>query len=406
MVNDGSTPETAMPVREVSQKIAGWINRLGTIWVMGQVVEQRRTRNWVYLTLRDPLAEMSLKVTFNATVLEISGPIPDGGTLAVEAKPMFWTKSGELHLNALQYVSVGEGRLLAQLEQRKRALQAEGLFDPSRKKRPPFMPRLIGVITGRDTAAERDVYENVRRRWSGARLLTQPAAMQGPNCVPEVVAALQILDQHPDVDVIIIARGGGSLEDLLPFSDETLIRAVAACHTPVVSAIGHDIDTPHLDLVADVPASTPTDAAKYVVPDEVTERAVVREAVVRMGRAVVKQVEQRQIELDRLRSRPVLENPSAVIALHAERLANVRACLNRAVDEHLRTEQRDVEHALARITAMSPKATLERGYAILSDNVGGPVTAAGAEPGEIVKAVVLDGELYLEITHTEPKERS
>lgn len=398
MVKDGSSPEQAMPLREVSQRIQGWIDRLGTIWVEGQLVEINQRQRWVFLTLRDTDAEVSMSVTSTSQVWDLAGPIPHGATVTALCKPSWWTKNGRLSLQAREIRASGEGRLLAQLEQRKRLLQAEGLFDPSRKKRLPFLPRRIALITSPGSDAERDFRRHVTLRWPAVDVETVPVTVQGPRCAEEVMVALHTVDVRDDVDLIVITRGGGSMEDLLGFSDEGLVRAAAACRTPLVSAIGHEADSPLLDLVADLRASTPTDAAKRVVPDVAELTGQLDRDVAALRRAVVATVEHARRDLEALRSRPVLQNPMASLDLHRERLDDLSARLHRATSSVLRSEKQAVEHARARIEAMSPKNTLARGYAILLDDVGETVTSVTQlEPGQIIEAYVADGQLELSV---------
>ena len=271
-----SSPEQPQPLRAVVLATKDYVERLGPVWVEGQLIEiKRRSGATQFLTMRDQLAEISVTISTSQAVLDAAGPITEGTVVAAWVKPTVWTKSGSLTFECRELRPSGEGRLLAAIEQRKRMLQAEGLFDPARKRRLPFLPRRIGLVTGAQSAAERDVVENIGRRWPAAVVEIRHSLVQGPAAVEQLIGAIRSLDAHPEVDVIIVARGGGSLEDLLPFSDEALARAVFACRTPVVSAIGHETDTPILDLVADVRASTPTDAAKRVVPDAAAEAEAV-----------------------------------------------------------------------------------------------------------------------------------
>lgn len=407
MPKDGSSPESAMPLREVSQKIGAWVGRLGAIWVEGQVIELNQRRGWVYLTVRDALAEASMQITAPASVLDLAGPVPEGSTIVAWVKPSWFGKNGRLTLQANEIRPSGEGRLLAQLEQRKRMLQAEGLFATSRKKRLPFLPRTIGLITSPGSDAERDFRRHVALRWPAAVIEMVPVAVQGPKCAEEVMVALHSLDVRPDVDVIVITRGGGSMEDLLGFHDEGLVRAAAGCRTPIVSAIGHEADTPLLDLVADLRASTPTDAAKRVVPDVADLARDLERDLTALRRGVMATVANEQRELDALRNRPVLLNPALAVDPHRERIDALTAQLHRSVELMLRQEKQAVEHARARIEAMSPKNTLARGYAILIDDVGETVTSVkGLEPGQVVEAYLADGQLELSIEDIATKEPS
>jgi exodeoxyribonuclease VII large subunit len=401
-----SSPEHPQPLRAVVGATKEWVERLNPIWVEGQLIEiKRRSGPTQFLVMRDTLAEVSVSLSTSLAVLDAAGPLTEGTVVAAWVKPTVWTKSGALTFECRELRPSGEGRLLAAVEQRKRMLQAEGLFDPARKRRLPFLPRRIGLITGAASAAERDVVTNIANRWPAAVVETRHALVQGPLAVEQVIDALGSLDALYDVDVIIVARGGGSLEDLLPFSDEALARAVFACRTPVVSAIGHETDTPIIDLVADVRASTPTDAAKRVVPDAAEEARQVGLALARVRRSVVTRVETEQRRLDELRSRPVLRDPSATLDGHIERLALARQRLTRAVDSRLREEAIGLGHTIERVRALSPQATLARGYAILTDAEGQTVdTVFATEVGDAITARLADGRIDLTVTATEPQE--
>ena len=403
-----SSPENPQPLRVVAQEVKGWVERLGPVWVSGQIIElQRRQGPTQFLTLRDPLAEVSERISTTAAVLDTAGPLSEGTTVAAWIKPTVWTKNGQLTYQCQDIRPLGEGRLLAQIEQRKRMLQAEGLFDRTLKKRLPFLPREIGLITAKDSAAERDVVQHVMRRWPGAVIRIQYAQMQGITSVQQVADALARLEKAPEVDVVVIARGGGSLEDLLPFSDESLVRAVFAARTPVVSAIGHESDTPILDLVADARASTPTDAARLVVPDVVEERRGVDDARRRLRTAVSARIAGERRTLAELRARPVLGDPSGPVRVHRERLDELRERARRALRYRLREESALVGSALARVRAMSPQATLERGYAILLAGDGTTVTrVADLDIGDDLLAHLADGTATLEVRDTSPTEET
>jgi exodeoxyribonuclease VII large subunit len=403
-----SSPEHPQPLRAVVQATKEWVERLNPIWVEGQLIEiKRRSGPTQFLVMRDTLAEVSVSLSTSQAVLDAAGPLTEGTVVAAWVRPTVWSKNGALTFECRELRPSGEGRLLAAIEQRKRMLQAEGLFDPARKRRLPFLPRRIGLITGAGSAAERDVVTNVANRWPAAVVETRHALVQGPLAVEQVIGALKSLDDLYDVDVIIVARGGGSLEDLLPFSDEALARAVFACRTPVVSAIGHETDTPIIDLVADVRASTPTDAAKRVVPNAAEQAQHVAMAIGRVRRAIVGRVQAEQRGLDELRSRPVLRDPSASLDGHVERLELARQRLTRAVEARLREEAIGVGHTIERVRALSPRATLARGYAILADADGHTVdTVAATEAGAAVTARLADGRLDLTVTAVEPQEQS
>jgi len=401
-----SSPEKPQPLRTVVFATRDCVARLGAVWVEGQLIEiKRRTGATQFLTLRDTVEEVSVSISTSQAVLDAAGPLTEGTEVAAWPKPTLWTKSGSLSFQCRELRPSGEGRLLAAIEQRKRMLQAEGLFDSALKKRLPFLPRRIGLITGADSAAERDVIENIARRWPAAVIDVEHTLVQGPQAAGQVIEAVKALDGRPEVDVIIIARGGGSLEDLLPFSEEALVRAVHACRTPVVSAIGHETDTPILDLVADLRASTPTDAAKRVVPDAAAETEGLTGATRRLRQALATTVANEQRRLDDLRNRPVLQNPTAALVGHVERLSTARERLQRAIGVQLREEQTSLSHALTRVRALSPQATLQRGYAILSDSKGNTVdrTSTTAK-GRKITAQLADGRLGLTVASIEKKD--
>ncbi|GAA1605807.1 exodeoxyribonuclease VII large subunit [Saccharothrix algeriensis] len=388
----------------VSQKISAWIGRLGWIWVDGQVAQlsRRPGSQTVFLTLRDPSADLSLTVTTGREVLDRGAPeLNEGARVIVHAKPEWFAQRGTLSLRADEIRQVGLGELLARLEQLKKLLQAEGLFDPRRKRRLPFLPQRIGLITARASAAERDVLTNARRRWPSVDFRVVPVTVQGPTAVPSIIGALQLLDADESVDVIIMARGGGSVEDLLPFSDEALCRAVFACRTPVISAIGHEPDTPLVDWVADVRASTPTDAAKRVVPDLGDEIRLIEQARGRLTRAVRHRVEREQQRLDSLRSRPALAKPYQMIETRATEVTALRDRAARALTHRLHRAEGDLTHTLARLRALSPAATLSRGYAIVQRPDGHVARAAtDVTPGDPLRIRLAEGELTATVTET------
>ncbi|KIR65136.1 exodeoxyribonuclease VII large subunit [Micromonospora haikouensis] len=384
-------------MRVVSQKVGAWIARLGWVWVDGQVaqISRRPGASTVFLTLRDPSADLSLTVTTNRDVLDAGAPeLREGARVVLHAKPEFYAARGTLSLRADEIRQVGLGELLARLEKLKKLLAAEGLFDRARKRRLPFLPGRIGLITGRASAAERDVLTNARRRWPAVEFRTVNVAVQGPGAVPQIVDALKALDADPTVDVIVIARGGGGIEDLLPFSDEALCRAVFACRTPVVSAIGHETDAPLVDYVADVRASTPTDAAKRVVPDLAEELRLIRQARQRVERAVRNLVDREAHRLDGLRSRPVLARPQVMVEQRAADVTALRQRAGRTLHHRLGAAQDELRHTLARLRALSPAATLERGYAIVQRADGHVVRAAGeVGRGDALRVRLAEGEL-------------
>lgn len=379
-----STPEAPQPVRAVLQAVGGWIGRLGRIWVEGQIAELNRRGGMAYITLRDPVANVSARVLCPVRVLEAAAPVPQpGARVVVHAKPDFYVPRGTFSLQALEIRHVGLGELLARLEQLRRTLAAEGVFSDARKRRLPFLPNTVGLVCGRGSAAERDVLENGRRRWPAVRFEVRQVAVQGDRAVGEVLTALEDLDSRDEVDVIIIARGGGSLEDLLPFSDEALVRAVAATRTPVVSAIGHEQDAPLLDYVADVRASTPTDAAKKVVPDVGEQLQLIRQLRDRARRVLQGGIAREEAWLSGMRSRPVLASPLRELDRQAEQVLAMRDRARRALTSALDFAGDGLGHTRARLHALSPATTLARGYAIVQRGDGTVVrSAAEAGPGE------------------------
>jgi exodeoxyribonuclease VII large subunit len=359
-----TSAEAPVPVRTVLQAVGGWIGKLGRIWVEGQIAECKKRGNTVFLTLRDPIAAVSAQVICTRAVFDAVGPA-EGARVVIFVKPDFNATRGSFALTAIEIRAVGIGELLARLEKLRRELAAEGLFAPERKRALPFLPGVIGLVCGRESAAERDVVQNAQRRWPAVRFRIEQSAVQGPYAAGEVVEALRKLDADPEVDVIVIARGGGSLEDLLPFSDEALLRAVAACRTPVVSAIGHEQDTPLLDYVADLRASTPTDAAKRIVPDVAEQLALVTQLRDRARRSMRGWLEREQAWLGATRSRPALADPVREIERQAEQVDALLGRARQSVDASLKRAGDDIAHTKARLLALSPAATLRRGYAIV-----------------------------------------
>ena len=377
-----TSAEAPVPVRTVLQLVGGWIGRLGRVWVEGQIAECSRRGANVYLTLRDPIAAVSVRVVATRQVFDATAPA-EGARIVVWARPDFNASRGSFMLTALEIRAVGIGELLARLERLRRELAAEGLFSSERKRVLPFLPRVIGLICGRDSAAQRDVQENAGRRWPAVRFRVEQTAVQGSFAVAEVTDALHRLDADPDVDVIVIARGGGSIEDLLPFSDESLVRAVAACRTPVVSAIGHEQDTPLLDYVADLRASTPTDAAKRVVPDVAEQFSLIGQLRDRARRSVTGWLDRETSWLASIRSRPALADPVREVERQSEQVAALLQRTRVSLDASLIRGRDDLGHVRARLLALSPASTLRRGYAIVQHAGDGVVrTAAEVESEE------------------------
>ena len=412
MSAEPTSAENPWPVRTVARKIAEWINRLGQVWVEGQVtqINARQGTQTAFVTLRDPAADVSMTVTCQTSMLRaIDPPLRDGASVIVHAKPTFYLGRGTISLRASEIRAVGIGELLARIERLRRLLAAEGLFAPERKRRLPFLPKGIGLITGRASAAERDVLVNAHNRWPAAPFQVVNTAVQGVQAVPQIVKALRMLDADPSVEVIVIARGGGSVEDLLPFSDETLCRAVAAARTPVVSAVGHEPDTPLLDHVADVRCSTPTDAGKRVVPDVREEAERVRQMRDRARRALHGWVDTQCRLLDQLRSRPVLADPLGPVNRRAEDIALHRERGRRAMLNLVSHEQAAIAGARGKLTALGPAATLERGYAVVQyrDEAGNLQVLrhiSEVAEGTPLRVRVVDGAVHAVTQSTEPGE--
>ncbi len=402
MSEPATSPEKPWPVRTVARKVADWINRLGDVWVEGQVtqISNRPGTGTAFLTLRDPAADVSMTVTCPTGMLrEHQPPLTDGTRVILHARPAFFIGRGTLSLRADEIRAVGIGQLLARIERLRKLLHAEGLFDPRRKRKPPFLPNTVGLITGRASAAEHDVMVNARARWPAVRFRVENVATQGAFAVPQIVDALGALDRDKDVDVIVIARGGGSVEDLLPFSDETLLRAVSDCRTPVLSAIGHEQDTPLLDHVADVRCSTPTDAGKRVVPDIAEESARVRQLRDRARRALHGWVDRERHRLDALCSRPALADPFTPLEQRSAQVSMLVERSRRAMTALVSSERASLDHTRARLTTLGPAATLARGYAVVQrvDEEGNPRvlrSTAEAPDGTRLRVRVADGAVH------------
>ncbi|MEV0299266.1 exodeoxyribonuclease VII large subunit [Nocardia sp. NPDC050710] len=368
-----NSAEQPWPVRSVALKVAQWIDRLGSIWVEGQItqINLRPGTRTAFLVLRDPSADMSLSVTCDPDLIRASPvPLQEGSRVVVYGKLSFFVGRGTISLRVIEIRPVGIGELLARIERLKALLAAEGLFDPRLKRPIPFLPETVGLITGRASAAERDVLTVARNRWPAVRFEVRNTAVQGPTAVPQMLEALAALDRDPAVDVIVLARGGGSVEDLLPFSDEALCRAIVAATTPIVSAIGHEPDNPLSDLVADLRAATPTDAAKRIVPDAAAELAGIRDMRDRAAAALRGWVERETRALAQLRSRPVLADPLREIDRRTEEVERLRTSARRCADHLLRTESTATRHLREKLTAVGPAATLSRGYAVVQRVTG------------------------------------
>jgi exodeoxyribonuclease VII large subunit len=392
----GQSPEHPYPVRAVAIRVAGWIDKLGTVWVEGQIAQMniRPNTKTVFMVLRDPAADMSLTITCSRDLV-MNAPIKltEGSAVIVSGKPNFYTGRGTFSLRVNEIRAVGVGELLARIERLRQLLDAEGLFDPRLKRPIPFLPDTIGLITGRASAAERDVTSVATARWPAVRFAIRNTAVQGPNAVAQMVEALRALDKDPDVNVIVLARGGGSVEDLLPFSDETLCRVISNCRTPVVSAVGHEPDNPLCDLVADVRAATPTDAAKRLVPDAAAEQAMVDDLRLRSQRALRHWVTREERIIAQLRSRPVLADPLSALTARSAEIHRATAAIRRDVTRLISAESDRVGHLSARLTTLGPAATLARGYAVVRAGARVLRSVADAPAGTDLRIRVSDGSV-------------
>nr|WP_245677975.1 exodeoxyribonuclease VII large subunit [Nocardia acidivorans] len=362
-----------MPVRTIAVKVSQWIDRLGAVWVDGQItqINLRPGTRTAFLVLRDTAADMSLTVTCDPDLLRNSPvPLQEGSRVVVYGKLSFFTARGTVSLRVTEIRPVGIGELLARIARLRALLEAEGLFDPRLKRPIPFLPNRIGLITGRASAAEHDVVTVATQRWPAVRFDIRNTAVQGPTAVPQILEALAALDADPRIDVIVLARGGGSVEDLLPFSDETLCRAIVSAKTPIVSAIGHEPDNPLSDYVADLRAATPTDAAKRIVPDAAAEAALLRELQARAAAALRGWVDRESRALQQLRSRPVLADPLRLLDQRHDEVERFRTAARRAINQSLSTESTATRHLREKLSALGPAATLARGYAVVQKVIG------------------------------------
>ena len=361
-----TSSEAPATVRTVSEAIKEYVERLGPIWIEGEISElNERSGMMAFMRLRDPSVDMSISVMCHKSVIAAVKPLPDNARIVMYAKPSWYTKNGSLSFSAREIRQVGVGELLARLEALKNQLAGEGLFNSDRKVALPLLPKVIGLICGRNTDAEKDVVENAKRRWPSVQFEIREVTVQGAAAVSEVSDALRELEANKDVEVIIITRGGGSFEDLLPFSDEGLVRLAASCTTPIVSAIGHEKDSPLLDLVADYRASTPTDAAKRVVPDISEEIAMIGAMRDRARRTLVNRLDLEATRITNFRNRPVMKDPHVLITIRAEVIAGLRDRSNRSFGASIKLAKEELKQIKARVRALSPQSTLDRGYSVV-----------------------------------------
>ena len=375
-----TSAEKPLPVRVISEAIGDYVSKLGAVWIEGELSEVtiRPGAPMVFMRLRDTSADMSLSIMCHKSVLESVQPLPQNARVVMHSKVSWYAKNGSLSMSVKEIRQVGVGELLARLEALKSALAEEGLFDVGRKKALPFLPKKVGLICGRNSDAEKDVVENAKRRWPSVEFEIREVAVQGAAAVVEVCAALRELDAHPDVDVIIITRGGGSFEDLLPFSDESLVRLAADSQTPIVSAIGHEKDSPLLDLVADYRASTPTDAGKRVVPDVSEELTKISNLQDRAARQLSNFIDFELHRLENIRSRPIFKDPHVMVSVRQELIDGLRARSLRSTDGRIALAQEELTNLRTHVRTLSPQATLDRGYAVVLTSSGGVVRKASS----------------------------
>jgi exodeoxyribonuclease VII large subunit len=398
--NAPPTVDAPWPVALLSAKIKGWIDKLGSAWVEGEITQWGVSGGNVYGKLKDLEADATISFTIWSSVkAKIPDDLKQGDRVVALVKPNYWVKGGTLTMQVFEMRHIGLGDLLERLERLRQMLKAEGLFDAERKRPLPFLPHCIGLITGRDSDAEKDVLRNAQLRWPAVNFRIVHAAVQGERAVSDVTAALRQLDADPEVDVIIVARGGGDFQNLLVFSDETLVRAAAACVTPIISAIGHEADRPLLDEVADLRASTPTDAAKRVVPDVAEEIARVHQARARIASRVTSLINTEIDRLEQFRTRPVLSNSSWLVDSRAEELSRYVARSGELLTLQLDRATARVGELAGHLRALSPQRTLDRGYAIAQLPDGRALRAVQDAPiGTSLLLTVADGKLHAAVS--------
>jgi exodeoxyribonuclease VII large subunit len=388
------TLETPWPVSLLATKVKQYIDRLGTAWVEGELTQWNVRGGNVYGKLKDLELDVTISINVWSSVMSRLGTeFKQGDRVIAAVKPDYWVKGGTLSMQVYDLRHVGLGDLLERLERLRRHLAGEGLFDQSRKKPLPFLPHLIGLVTGKDSDAEKDVKKNALLRWPNVQFRTVYAAVQGERSAAEVTAAITRLDADPEVDVIIVARGGGDFQNLLPFSDEALVRAAAAARTPIVSAIGHENDHPLLDDVADLRASTPTDAAKRVVPDVSDEFVRVQQARTRMQSRVTSLLNHEIDRLAQLRSRPALSTTSWIIDTRAEEITRYVARGTELAERAVERAETSVRELAARLRALSPQSTLDRGYAIVQASSHVVKSTDAAPDGTALVITLAEGAL-------------
>ena len=390
-----SSEQTPWSVANFTNTLKEWITRLGNVWVEGQISQISPKKDVFFGELRDLVADKGFSIhSRRPDVLAAVSELSAGDRVVALVHPDFWERSGKTSMDVLAIRKVGLGELLERIERLRQQLIKEGLTLAERKQPLPFLPNLIGLITGANSDAEKDVLQNTKARWPEVRFKVQHTPVQGDKAAPEIIKAIELLDADPEVDVIVLARGGGSFQDLLVFSDEKVVRAVANCKTPIVSAIGHENDRPLTDEVADVRASTPTDAAKLIVPDVIEERKKISQALERISLRVVGFV-QSQIDLILgIRSRPILANPFTLVDDRALQISQLEQSLSSQINNTLEKQQLLITGLRGQVRALSPKLTLDRGYAVVRDLNGHVLTEPRqAKTGQKLKITLSGGDL-------------
>lgn len=388
-----SSEQSPWPVSRLSLTLKEWIERLGVLWIEGELASIKLGPNNMFGELRDLQVENSVSI-HSWSVAKIPADLKQGDRVLALIKPAFWPKGGKLTMQVLEMRKVGLGELLERIERLRTTLAVEGLTSIERKQPLPFLPNKIGLITGKDSDAEKDVLQNAKLRWPEVQFRVIHTLVQGEKAAPEVIAAIKALDADDEVDVIIIARGGGSFLDLLVFSDEALVRTAAAAKTPIISAIGHENDRPVLDDVADLRASTPTDAAKRVVPDVVDERHKLEQMRQRLFMRVDALITTQSAMLEQIRSRPILANPHTFIDTLEGALTQSTEAIRLRLDQLLVREALTLGHLRTQVRSLSPQSTLDRGYAVVRDMAGHVITDSNTvKNGQNLQVRLAKGEL-------------
>ena len=396
VIGIGKDPDHPFTVQQLSERVANAVKGWGNAWVEGEIIKfQAKAGGHAYPQLRDLNTGSTISlVIFNGVLVSAGEEFKDGDRVLVSGNMDYYVARGTLSLKVSSIKKVGLGVLMAEIEARRAKIYAEGLADPSKKKKLPFLPGVIGLITAENSDAEKDVRQNVLLRWPEAVIRMANVSVQGAECAPSVIAALKKMDADPEVEVIIITRGGGGFLDLVGFSDEALVRAVAACETPVISAIGHENDRPIIDDVADLRASTPTDAAKRVVPDVVDERRKISESLERMKSIIGSYLGHQVTLIQQIRQHPLLKDPHAYLIQRSDDLTRALGELRDDLDYKLDRQSTDLANKKSLLRSLSPQSTLDRGYAVVRDSEGKVITDPKmAKSGTLLKLRVAKGDL-------------